>query len=95
MGMRLAFGKAIGTAARVEAGQPILQVRVTPKGVAAAKEAFRKAYNKVATPCHIDIEGLDLGALGNIEAGAAPPKPAKPAKAPADEAAPAAAAATA
>jgi large subunit ribosomal protein L10e len=95
MGMRLAFGKAIGTAARVEAGQPILQVRVTTKGVAAAKEAFRKAYNKVATPCHIDIEGLDLGALGNIEAGAAPPKPAKPAKAPADETAPAASAATA
>jgi large subunit ribosomal protein L10e len=96
MGMRLAFGKAIGTAARVEAGQPILQVRVTPKGVAAAKEAFRKAYNKVATPCHIDIEGMDLGALGNIEAGKAPPKPAKPAKAEkTDEAAPAASAETA
>ena len=95
MGMRLAFGKAIGTAARVEAGQPILQVRVTPKGVAAAKEAFRKAYNKVATPCHIDIEGLDLGALGNIEAGPAPPKPAKPAKSESAEAAPAASAATA
>jgi large subunit ribosomal protein L10e len=70
MGMRLAFGKAIGTAARVEAGQPILQVRVTTKGVAAAKEAFRKAYNKVATPCHIDIEGLDLtaGASASTEA---------------------------
>jgi large subunit ribosomal protein L10e len=96
MGMRLAFGKAIGTAARVEAGQPILQVRVTTKGVAAAKEAFRKAYNKVATPCHIDIEGIDLGDLGNLEAGKAPPKPAKPAKEPAAEgAAPAAAAATA
>ena len=60
MGMRLAFGKAIGTAARVEAGQPILQVRVTAKGVAAAKEAMRKAYNKVASPCHIDVQGLDL-----------------------------------
>ncbi|HUR24824.1 MAG TPA: 50S ribosomal protein L16 [Candidatus Thermoplasmatota archaeon] len=95
MGMRLAFGKAIGTAARVEAGQAILQVRVTPKGVAAAKEAFRKAYNKVATPCHIDIEGMDLGALGNIEAGAAPPKPAKPAHAEPDEASPEASAATA
>ena len=95
MGMRLAFGKAIGTAARVEAGQPILQVRVTPKGVAAAKEAFRKAYNKVATPCHIDIEGLDLGALGNLESATRPAKPAKPAKAESDEAAPEAAAATA
>lgn len=99
MGMRLAFGKAIGTAARVEAGQAILQVRVTPKGVAAAKEAMRKAYNKVATPCHIDIEGMDLGALGNIESGPAPPKPAKAPKPAAAEgaapAAPAAAAATA
>jgi large subunit ribosomal protein L10e len=62
MGMRLAFGKAIGTAARVEPGQAILQVRVAAKGVVAAKDAFRKAYNKVATPCHIDIEGVDLAA---------------------------------
>lgn len=84
MGMRLAFGKAIGTAARVEAGQAILQVRVTPKGVAAAKEAMRKAYNKVATPCHVDIEGLDIHALDNLEPMKAPAKPAKPAK-PADE----------
>lgn len=95
MGMRLAFGKAIGTAARVEAGQAILQVRVTPKGVAAAKEAMRKAYNKVATPCHIDIEGMDPGALGNIESGPAPPKPAKAPKPAADGAAPAAPAAAA
>src|SRR5688572_26776533 len=58
MGMRLAFGKAIGTAARVAAGQPILSVKVTEKGIPAAKEAMRKAYNKVASPCHIDIEGL-------------------------------------
>jgi len=71
MGMRLAFGKAIGTAARVEAGQPILQVRVTAKGVASAKEAFRKAYNKVATPCHIDIEGLDLASVETAPASAA------------------------
>jgi len=95
MGMRLAFGKAIGTAARVEAGQPILQVRVPARGLEAGKEAMRKAYNKVASPCHIDIEGLDLGALGNLEAGVAPRKQAKPAKAPAEGAAPAAAAATA
>ena len=82
MGMRLAFGKAIGTAARVEAGQALLQVRVTPKGVAAAKEAMRKAYNKVATPCHVDIDGLDVHDQ-NIEQAKAPgkaPKPAKPAE---------------
>ena len=60
MGMRLAFGKAIGTAARVEAGQTLLTVKVTPKGFTAAKEAMRKAYNKIASPCHIDVKGLDL-----------------------------------
>ena len=60
MGMRLAFGKAIGTAARVMAGQPVLQVRVPARGLTAAKEAMRKAYNKIASPCHIDVEGLDL-----------------------------------
>lgn len=60
MGMRLAFGKAIGTAARVEAGQAILTVRVTAKGFVTGKEAMRKAYNKVASPCHIDVKGLEL-----------------------------------
>ncbi|MHB8633924.1 MAG: 50S ribosomal protein L16 [Thermoplasmatota archaeon] len=60
MGMRLAFGKAIGTAARTEAGQVILTLRVAPKGFAAAKEAMRKSYNKIASPCHIDVAGLDL-----------------------------------
>ncbi len=60
MGMRLAFGKAIGTAARVEAGQSVLTVRVTAKGFSAGKEAMRKAYNKIASPCHIDVKGLDL-----------------------------------
>lgn len=71
MGMRLAFGKAIGTAARVEAGQALLQVRVTAKGVNAAKEAMRKAYNKVASPCHIDIEGLDVAAAAAPAAASA------------------------
>ena len=62
MGMRLAFGKAIGTAARVAAGQPVLTVKVTEKGVTAAKEAMRKAYNKIASPCHIDVVGLSTSA---------------------------------
>ena len=60
MGMRLAFGKAIGTAARVAPGQTILTVKVPARGFVAAKEAMRKAYNKVASPCHIDVQGLDL-----------------------------------
>ena len=60
MGMRLAFGKAIGTAARVEAGQTLLTIKVAPKGFAAAKDAMRKAYNKVASPCRVDVQGLEL-----------------------------------
>lgn len=60
MGMRLAFGKAIGTAARTEPGQVILTVKVAPKGFTAAKDAMRKAYNKIASPCHIDVQGLEL-----------------------------------
>ncbi|HET6399423.1 MAG TPA: 50S ribosomal protein L16 [Candidatus Thermoplasmatota archaeon] len=60
MGMRLAFGKAIGTAARVEPGQALLTIRVPARGFAAAKDSMRKAYNKIASPCHIDVEGLDL-----------------------------------
>lgn len=76
MGMRLAFGKAIGTAARVMAGQPVLQVRVPARGLAAGKEAMRKAYNKIASPCHIDVEGLDI-ALAAEAADAATPTAAE------------------
>ncbi len=59
MGMRLAFGKAVGTAARIEAGQALLTVKVPARGFAAAKDSMRKCYNKVATPCHVDVEGLE------------------------------------
>jgi large subunit ribosomal protein L10e len=59
MGMRLAFGKAIGTAARTTPGQCILTVKVPARGFAAGKDAMRKAYNKIASPCHIDVQGLE------------------------------------
>lgn len=59
MGMRLAFGKAIGTAARVDAGQKILTIHTVARAIPFAKEALRKAGNKVASPCHIDIESND------------------------------------
>ena len=60
MGMRLAFGKAIGTAARTSVGQTILTIKVPARGFSAGKDAMRKAYNKIASPCHIDVEGLEL-----------------------------------
>ncbi len=59
MGMRLAFGKAIGTAARVSANQPILTIHTVARAIPFAKEALRKASNKIASPCHIDIQSND------------------------------------
>ena len=55
MGMRLAFGKPIGTAARVSRGQAIVSIRCDEKGIVHAKDALRKCYNKISTPCHIDV----------------------------------------
>ena len=55
MGMRLSFGKPIGTAARVEAGQQVLTIHTVARAIPFAKEALRKAQNKIAMPCHIDV----------------------------------------
>jgi large subunit ribosomal protein L10e len=55
-GMRQAFGKAIGTAARVQAGQAILTVRVTPERFSIVKEAFRKANTKLPIPTRLVFE---------------------------------------
>jgi large subunit ribosomal protein L10e len=54
-GMRQSFGKAIGTAARVEVGQAIMTVRVTPERFAFVKEAFRKANTKLPIPTRLVI----------------------------------------
>ncbi len=59
MGMRLAFGKAIGTAARVDAGQQVLTISTVARAIPFAKQALRKAQNKIASPCHIDIVSND------------------------------------
>jgi large subunit ribosomal protein L10e len=55
-GMRAAFGKAVGTAARVQPGQPIITLRVPVSAVAAAKEALWSASLKLPTPCYIVID---------------------------------------
>lgn len=55
-GMRQSFGKAIGTAARVDVDQPILTVRVTPERFQFVKEAFRKANTKLPIPTRLVIE---------------------------------------
>lgn len=71
MGMRLAFGKPIGTAARIEAGQPVLTIHTYARAIEHAKEAMRKCMNKIAMPCHFDVgtsDGRSLAEVINIAA---------------------------
>jgi large subunit ribosomal protein L10e len=55
-GMKRAFGKAIGSAARVGVGQPLVTVRVKSDAAPIAKEALRRAAMKLPTPCRIDAD---------------------------------------
>ncbi|MBI2233215.1 MAG: 50S ribosomal protein L16 [Candidatus Aenigmarchaeota archaeon] len=57
-GMRMSFGKPIGTAARVRKGQKIMEVRVNKAGIGVAQTALKKAGYKLPTPTRISIEGL-------------------------------------
>ena len=55
-GMRQAFGKNVGTAARLECNQTILTVSCTQAAAKTAKLALWKASMKYPTPCYIDVE---------------------------------------
>lgn len=55
-GMRLAFGKAIGTAARVRADQNIMTVSVNPENFKAAKESLVSAGYKLPTPIRLSVD---------------------------------------
>ena len=55
-GMRKAFGKPMGSAARVAKGQKILQVRINPTHFKAAKEALRRGKYKFPKPCRVYID---------------------------------------
>jgi large subunit ribosomal protein L10e len=60
-GMRHAFGRAVGTAARVDSGQRMLTVIVEADNVNQAKEALKRASYKLPTPCKIVIDkGAEL-----------------------------------
>jgi large subunit ribosomal protein L10e len=60
-GMRRAFGKAVGTAARVGTDQRVFTVYINPLNFSKAKEALRRASMKVPPPCRIVIdEGREL-----------------------------------
>lgn len=60
-GMRKSFGKAVGTAARVEPGQKVITIRTTLGNFINAKTALRKASMKLPTPCSLVVDkGMEL-----------------------------------
>lgn len=54
--MRHAFGKPVGTAARVGADQEIMTLETTPANFTTAKLALKRAAIKLPSPCYIEIE---------------------------------------
>ena len=68
-GMRRAFGKAVGTAARLQAGQAIMTVRVNPERAYAVLEAFRKANMKLPVKTRIVFEEGEKEARALIATG--------------------------
>ncbi|MGB9784796.1 MAG: 50S ribosomal protein L16 [Fervidicoccaceae archaeon] len=57
-GMRLSFGKPIGTAARVYKGYEILEIRVKEGHLDLAKKAAKVASSKIPLPSKVVIEEL-------------------------------------
>ncbi|MDA0647823.1 MAG: 50S ribosomal protein L16 [archaeon] len=54
-GMRCAFGKNVGTAARVKRGQRIMSIQTNPENYLLARDSLRKASMKMPTPCTIRL----------------------------------------
>ncbi|MCL4335848.1 MAG: 50S ribosomal protein L16 [Candidatus Thermoplasmatota archaeon] len=65
-GMRAAFGRPVGTAARIKANDIIMVGKTTPDKAIILRNALHKASIKLPTPCHIEIaKGKELaGKLG-------------------------------
>ena len=57
-GMRRSFGKAIGTAARIEPDQTIITVKVKANAVELAKESLKRGSAKLPIPCKIVVEKM-------------------------------------
>ncbi|WP_337860237.1 50S ribosomal protein L16 [Ferroplasma sp.] len=60
-GMRMAFGKPVGTAARVIPGQIIMVGKVDRANAKTMKDALKKASIKLPTPCKVIVtKGKDI-----------------------------------
>ena len=58
-GMRRAWGKVIGSAARVKPNQALITIRVNRQHIKAAMSALKKAAPKMPTPCKIRFDKID------------------------------------
>ena len=54
-GMKKAYGKPVGTAARIRRGNPILIARVDEVNIDSAREALKRASDKFPVPCRIFV----------------------------------------
>lgn len=60
-GMRQAFGRPVGTAARISAGQKLITVRIGKEFARVGKEALNRAAMKLPIPCRrIFVKGEEL-----------------------------------
>src|ERR671929_1539613 len=66
-GMRRAFGKATGLAARIQPGQPIFEAYVTTPNLELAQEAFKMSASKLGCPAVIRITPLKKELLEDAE----------------------------
>jgi large subunit ribosomal protein L10e len=57
-GMRRSFGKAIGTAARIEPDQVLITVKVNANAVETAKESLKRGSAKLPLACKIVVEKM-------------------------------------
>jgi len=57
-GMRLAFGRPIGTAAHVHKKQRLMEIRVDKSQEAAVKIALKRASAKFPTTCTIELQAI-------------------------------------
>ncbi len=55
-GMRRAYGKPVGTAARVKVNQILMTLDTSEQYLVPAREALRKASMKLSAPCVINVE---------------------------------------
>jgi large subunit ribosomal protein L10e len=55
-GMKKAYGKPVGTAARVERGDTVMVAEVPEEGLEVAKEALIRAGHKLPTPLRILVD---------------------------------------